>query len=382
MHDYILASLGGLLIAVASTTNLLLKGRVTGFSGILYELWSGNEGNNTWRWALILGLFSSSSILRLASLENETFFENQENFSEDFSIPAIIISGLLVGFGTKVGNGCTSGHGVCGLPRFSPRSFVAVAFFLSFGIGIATIKHHFPFFSGSSFLSEWGVHMYEDSDSAANLYYSSFLGLTLLISLIYIVMCYKQEYFKENSRGFSDAFVGYIVGLIFGIGLCVSGMTKRSKIINFLAISSDWDASLMFVLGASVGINLITFYYILKKTETPLFSNKPLTLKTNWNINSDLILGPSLFGIGWGMSGLCPGPVMVNLFLYLPILAFFTVCIILGQIIAKVYLSYMKEPEKINALQEISDVDGINKSELKEISKRDRSDLGKEDLNL
>lgn len=365
MHPFILASIGGILIAAASSLNLFLKGRVTGFSGVVFALWSGEEGSNTWRWSLLLGLISSSSIVRLATLEKDTFFESQTAFSKDFSLLAIILSGMFVGLGTKIGNGCTSGHGVCGLPRFSLRSFVAVGVFLITGIVIATLRHHFPFFTGDSFLTSWGVNMYEKSGSFEEVFYSLILGVTILITSVYLFSIYKKEYNNQNSREFSDGLIGYLVGIIFGLGLCVSGMTKRSKVINFLSISSSWDASLLFVLGVSVGINVLTFHFILSRSDNPPFSDKAISLKAGNELDINLLIGPFFFGLGWGISGLCPGPVMVNLFLYLPLLIVFSVFLILGQFIAKLYLKNFNLAAKKNDTNKVP-ISTVNNQSLTE----------------
>lgn len=104
--------------------------------------------------------------------------------------------------------------------------------------------------------------------------------------------------------------VGLIAGLIFGVGLVISGMTNPNKVIGFLDIFGDWDYSLAFVMGGAVLINLILFKVILSKK--PLFENNH-SLPRKLNIDNKLISGSALFGIGWGLIGICPGPGIVNL---------------------------------------------------------------------
>lgn len=341
VHAFILASIGGFLIALSTTINLYLKGRVTGFSGIVYALWSREEGSNTWRNTFILGLLTASGILKLSNINSEDFFDSQKTFNKDFSIGAIIISGLLVGFGTKLSNGCTSGHGVCGLPRFNWRSYVAVGVFLFTAMGIATLRYHVPFLNGQSFFESAGISIYESSEVLRDSIYFSSLGLVIFASIIYLFYVYYKEYKLENSREFSDAAVGYLVGLIFGLGLAISGMTKRSRVLGFLTISNEWDASLIFVLGVSVGVNLISFNLILRRTENPIFSNSPCKLKPSSEVTFNFVLGAFLFGVGWGISGLCPGPVMANSLLFLPLTIFFLLMIIIGQFLSNMYVKYI-----------------------------------------
>ncbi len=118
--------LGGVIIGIAVSLMLVLNGRVTGISGILGSALSPQRGDFLWRLAFILGLISGGGVL--------TIF-NPESFSGS-NIQAtmrLIIAGLLVGFGTLMGSGCTSGHAVCGLSRLSPRSIIATILFMLFG---------------------------------------------------------------------------------------------------------------------------------------------------------------------------------------------------------------------------------------------------------
>lgn len=328
--------IGGFLIAVASSLNLLLKGRVTGFSGIVYNLWARDDPNNLWRWSLVYGLVFSCCILRLTT--REKFFESQTKFHELFSIACTLVSGFLVGLGTKIGNGCTSGHGVCGLPRFSKRSFVAVGSFLFSAIGISTLRYHVRFFDTQNYVENASVNMYESTDFMGLGWTGLMLGISTLAIAIYAFI-YMRKDGVNHTYDASDLVVGGLVGIIFGFGLCISGMVRREKVINFLAISSQWDPSLLFVLGVSVMVNVVTFYLIKRNIEIPYFSASPITFRAD-TLDANVILGPFIFGLGWGLSGLCPGPLMVNFLFYLPNLIIFTVMLLLGQIAGKFYLKW------------------------------------------
>ncbi len=97
-----------------------------------------------------------------------------------------------------------------------------------------------------------------------------------------------------------------LAGLIFGFGLALSGMTHPEKVLAFLDMAGNWDASLLFVLGGAVGVTVVTFRFILRRN-TPLLADK-FFMTDEFRIDRPLILGASLFGIGWGISGYCPGP--------------------------------------------------------------------------
>jgi uncharacterized protein len=117
--------LGGLLIGLAAAMLWLANGRIAGISGIVGNLPSARTGDIAWRITFLAGLIVAP--LGYAALAGAPVIRL------DASVPVIIAGGLLVGFGTRLGSGCTSGHGVCGLARFSPRSIVATCVFMAAG---------------------------------------------------------------------------------------------------------------------------------------------------------------------------------------------------------------------------------------------------------
>ncbi|BAQ61289.1 GENE II AND X PROTEINS [Geminocystis sp. NIES-3708] len=105
--------------------------------------------------------------------------------------------------------------------------------------------------------------------------------------------------------------IALVSGLLFGLGLSVSQMIDREKVIGFLDVTGKWDTTLMFVLGGAVGVTLITFRFILS-LKHPIFDKQFYLPKRN-DIDAKLILGAMIFGIGWGISGFCPGPAITSL---------------------------------------------------------------------
>ena len=120
------ATLGGLLIGLAAVVLMLFNGRIAGISGILSGVAFATRGDKLWRALFILGVIS-------APLVYGFFATDAIAFSITPSWPLLILGGVLVGFGTRLGSGCTSGHGVCGLSRFSTRSLAAVCIFMVTG---------------------------------------------------------------------------------------------------------------------------------------------------------------------------------------------------------------------------------------------------------
>lgn len=128
------ALFGGALVGLAASILVLFNGRVFGISGLLSGTWSGEAGDKGWRWMALLGLAAAPWLYRLA----------EETVPEVQSQPWIwvVVAGLLVGFGTRLGSGCTSGHGVCGLSRLSPRSLVATLMFMASGFLTVFVLRH------------------------------------------------------------------------------------------------------------------------------------------------------------------------------------------------------------------------------------------------
>lgn len=115
---------------------------------------------------------------------------------------------------------------------------------------------------------------------------------------------------SQNSSVFSNASE-YLIGVLFGLGLMVSGMTNPAKIIAFLDLAGPWDPSLIFVMGGAVLVGLIAFYLAKKRTES--FLGGAMHIPTRRDIDRPLIIGSALFGVGWGLAGFCPGPALVSL---------------------------------------------------------------------
>lgn len=131
LHSLILPALGGALIGVAASILLLAQGRIAGISGIVAGVVDG-ERPEGWRVAFLVGLLGTGVVT--AQLWPYLFVNTLTR-----SPVALVATGLLVGVGTRLGNGCTAGHGVCGLSRGSPRSLVAVMVFIATGMLTATV---------------------------------------------------------------------------------------------------------------------------------------------------------------------------------------------------------------------------------------------------
>jgi uncharacterized protein len=135
MHPYLGALCGGVLIGLAAVLLMAALGRIAGVSGIASGLVVGGASDRTWRLAFVLGLLAGP--LLLWWLRGDSGIG-----APQVGLPWMALGGLLVGIGTRLGGGCTSGHGVCGIARLSPRSLLATAVFMAFGIATVFVLRH------------------------------------------------------------------------------------------------------------------------------------------------------------------------------------------------------------------------------------------------
>lgn len=135
--------------------------------------------------------------------------------------------------------------------------------------------------------------------------------------------------------------VSFLLGALFSAGLSISGMVNPDKVIGYLDFFGKWDPSLIFVMGGGVTLNLILFKFILKR-KNPLIDEE-FSVPTNSKIDKRLILGSALFGIGWGIGGVCPGPGLSNLFLLSSQVIAFLVSMVVGMLMFK----FVNEKTKI-----------------------------------
>lgn len=129
------STLGGLLIGLAASLLLLFNGRIAGVSGVLGHALAPEDGERAWRLLFLAGLLAGGLVL--AILHPAAF-----DGAAPRSLGPVILAGLLVGFGTRLGGGCTSGHGVCGIARLSPRSIAATVVFMAAGVATVFVARH------------------------------------------------------------------------------------------------------------------------------------------------------------------------------------------------------------------------------------------------
>lgn len=141
-----------------------------------------------------------------------------------------------------------------------------------------------------------------------------------------------------------------VAGFVFGVGLMVSGMTQAHKVIGFLDVFGAWDPSLIFVMVGAIALHLIALRFILRRKKPVL--DQQFHLPDAKSIDSSLIMGAGIFGVGWGLAGFCPGPAVVLLASGASKPLVFVVSMLFGMLFHKIYADRPKKEMSLEAVQE------------------------------
>lgn len=127
------------------------------------------------------------------------------------------------------------------------------------------------------------------------------------------------------------ALSAWLAGLVFGLGLILSGMGNPAKVQNFLDFFGTWDPSLAFVMGGAIGVGLIAFAWAKRRSVSLL--GEPMQLPTATAVDRKLLTGAAMFGAGWGLAGFCPGPALMNLATLQPEVWLFVAAMLVGVVL-------------------------------------------------
>lgn len=321
--------LGGVIMGIASSMMMYFHGKISGMSGIVSSAAIFRpEDDKRWVWGFVGGAIVGGIIFINA---HPSFFASET----ELSTGAAVVAGLLTGFGTRLGSGCTTGHGICGLPRQSPRSLAAVGTFMFVAVVSAILTRE----TGLKQPVERSETSNSELSDPAALVLPSLLAVLLLMALFSynrwlesLVGARKPDGNCECSDAVHPTPSTYVLtlvcGLLFGVGLSVSGMCDPARVIGFLDfIGADgWDPTLMFVMAGGVLVNALTFYWMSSREHPPLLHpegsaklNAVIKFQLhpdNLKIDKKLLIGSAMFGAGWGLGGICPGPAVVGLGAY------------------------------------------------------------------
>ncbi|CAE7222701.1 unnamed protein product [Symbiodinium natans] len=293
------SGVGGLLIGLSAALAYLGDGKITGISGIVGPFLRGvgrgepMKDSQLWKALFLLGLV-------LGGLVNLAF---NRDFAYppalDISVLRYCLGGVFVGMGTRAGRGCTSGHGICGLPRLALRSWIAVPTFMGLAAATVAVTRHASKVDPSG---PWQV---------AELQWPPKWEFPLAAALSSLALTLLAVFLPSKPRSFVSPAV---CGIIFGLGLGVAGMTNQAKVLDFLDFGGTWDPSLAFVMGLGLCISFPAFLIAEREGRKPLCGEDCSFEKPSKTGNyGSLVLGAVFFGLGWGLVGICPGPALAAL---------------------------------------------------------------------
>mmetsp|Transcript_2813 Transcript_2813/g.5211 ORF Transcript_2813/g.5211 Transcript_2813/m.5211 type:complete len:329 (-) Transcript_2813:2082-3068(-) len=289
--------LGGLLVGSSVYWNAQLLNRITGISGHFRKSMGPHWDVES---QAFLGAMVATGLAYRVMVDGTGIAIGMETgISSGVGTSGLLlreaVGGVLVGLGTSLSNGCTSGHGVCGLGRLSTRSLVAVLTFMGSAMVTANVFHSSDIFRG--------VFPITTVEYPGQTFYQLWAPLSLVAIALPLVLDWatrKEFPFKITKEAYTIALQA-ITGSSFALGLLVSGMADPAIVVGFLVgpWTRSWNPTLMGVMGGAVAVSLVAF----RKNRAP--GNQVIDLK--------LIGGAAMFGIGWGLTGLCPGPAFVSL---------------------------------------------------------------------
>jgi uncharacterized membrane protein YedE/YeeE len=298
---------------LSAASLLLFNGDVLGASCLmastaLHPKKTLTDPNNYWKLVLLSSFMMTSTIILGTQFGKDSRTENDDGVPI-ISPLAYSLGGLLVGFGTRIGNGCTSGHGVCGLARLSPRSFIAViTFMMTAIITVFLTSPTAPWAKSTEFLRTDNVSPVDSQ-------------LGMQITSLVVGAAVMAPFMFKGTVNQSKLGPAALSGSLFASGLAVSQMVLGSKLFGFLNVGGiadgSWDPTLMTVLGSACGISFISYQFTEhfsvvnhgNQLTCPLKADM-FSVPTNKIIDINLVAGSAIFGIGWALALLCPGPAL------------------------------------------------------------------------
>ena len=316
---------GGALLGIASIAKLALTGRVLGVSESFKRPIAGDvRGSDA---AFVAGLLFAGAMHTaisggVAAMPHEPMVP----------LAQVALAGFLVGVGSSLGNGCTSGHGICGNARLSPHSMAYTCVFMLFGFGAATLAGtnaalgiaeasalRNVAYPAAASVAHWAALAAAAVAAFAALGFLASPRGTRAGSGVALAGKGLEEASGAPSVALSarqkklDVVSDFVIGAVFGAGLVVSGMIHPAKVSGFLsATSAAWDPSLALVMGGALALCVPGFAVVRKTIKRPACA-VDFSTPTGTEMDAKLALGGACFGVGWGIGGICPGPAVVAL---------------------------------------------------------------------
>jgi len=306
--------LGGFMISAAMSINHVFGKRVTEPSNSLYSMLT-MDSFSKWRSSFIAGMLFTATLMasqfgfdEIGSTHIKPF-ESAKLFFKGTGLIHFMISGLLIGLGTRLANGGLTKYAFYGIPKLERQSMVATGTVLAFAAITATLRSNFTILQGLNITKKFNEHL--------DFKLSFFIPLAILIWNL-----------ARNSRSrplIREILIAFGTGSLLSLGMLVSGLARRHQVLDFLSLNGSWNPFFLFVVGGVMLGNSVMFNLFKTSSEIEDSPSGFVSLR--------MLAGCSLFGMGLGMSGLSLGSGLLVAPIYLPQVAlFFLPFIIIGQL--------------------------------------------------
>lgn len=307
MDGAVAAAAGGAVLGAATMLKLAVNGNILGISGIVNGVCSNlvSRDSSPWLWRVVFasGFVGGGAVLR--SVAPGTL----QALPASMSWARVVGAGALVGFGTSMGNGCTSGHGISGLTRISVRSVAATATFMASAACTASLSATSDLFPATT--TDAPIVTASDAITAALVLLGVLGVFGVLLSAV--VGPATAAAASDSANHPARLATEFTVAGAFALALGISGMGRPQQVIAFLDVHNGvWDPTLAFVMGAALCLT-VPLFHLRIKSMIPVLNTK-LQIPSRTDIDANLVLGAGLFGVGWGLCGVCPGPALINVF--------------------------------------------------------------------
>lgn len=286
--------IGGALLGAATLCRMALTGRILGVSGIAGGLVRGKP-HEVSRWLFTAGLVFGGLGLR------EVY--PSAYGSVDVAPWRLLVGGFAVGLGAGLGNGCTSGHGISGNARFSPRSMLYTVTFMASGFAVASLL------ASASHVRVQAPAPLPSVEVVLQLATRLFSGH----AAAYVAVA-ALSLMGTLPASLAVAGVSFVDGSLFAFGLGLSGMTSPARVAQFLDVSAGaWNPSLALVMVGALAVftPFMQALVLRKRLAKPVLGGL-FDTPTSSVIDRKLVAGGVVFGAGWGLAGMCPGPALVS----------------------------------------------------------------------
>lgn len=304
--DIIQAVVGGIIVSVAMTIHFHMFGKTSSIGDNIKTIFKLDKSAGFfWKFCYLFGIITLPFIIWMT--KGPTFYIGKQRFTmfdpNEYSIDALnifgwVLAGLLIGFGSQLGYGDTVSHAQIGVPLGQPKSILFTVLFLVIGAIFSSLRASHPFLGKGT---EFGY-------TYSNVWRWISLGIFCLLAITFlgiIVSNIRNSYYK-------NALATYGIGLIFGLGISMSSLTRISKIRGTLNIGKHWDPTALVAWLVIIVLNTITFN-LSRRRGGPLTAEKlPVVDKTK--LDGRTVVGAALFGLGLGLGGLDPLSGFLNFF--------------------------------------------------------------------